>query len=186
MRDRGFPEEGKCWTVGTVTYDHSTKGRDSESSERLEKWKQMCTNLHLGLWTLFQVTLAFSLPLVSVCFLSAFSTDNTYWFWNIVITNRKNANVFFCFCLVFGFFFLWLHLQYIKVLKQWVVSQLQPGQDWIWATSATYHTTWDKLGSLTHCTRPRIEPEFSQRKHWLLNPPSHHVNSRNVFYIYRI
>ena len=53
----------------------------------------------------------------------------------------------------------------------------QSRQNRIQATSVTYIAAYGNAGSLTHWTRPGIEPTSSQRQHWVLNLLSHNGNS---------
>ena len=84
----------------------------------------------------------------------------------------------------FFLFFSWLHLRHVKVSGPGVQWKLQlwpvpkPWQHWIWAASVTNTATCSNARSLTHWARLGIELASSQKRCWVLNPVSHHRNSR--------
>ena len=75
---------------------------------------------------------------------------------------------FFLSFFFFLFFFKWLHLHHMEVPRLGVESELQlrpipqPQQCGIWAGSATDMTAHGNAESLTHWTRPGIEPLSSR------------------------
>ena len=91
--------------------------------------------------------------------------------------------------MVFFFLFLWLHLWHMEFSKPGIKSELQLAptpQTWlhrIQSTCATCATACSNTRSLTHWTKPGIEPSSSQRQYEVLNLLSHYRNSLTVILI---
>ena len=114
------------------------------------------------------------------------SSDKAGFLTHWATTEFWGLGCFWVFCLLFLFLFM-APLQHkdISGLGVKLEPQLKPMQQSqqhrIWAAFTTYAAAGGNAGSLTHWSRPEVEPTSSRTLCWVLNQLSHNRNSGLVY-----